>query len=48
MTLDHTVLRTLCHPYLIGDKVPKEIGTAPEVLRSAAGQADTRKSPRGA
>jgi hypothetical protein len=48
MTLDHTVLRTLCHAYLAGYKVPKEIGTAPEVLRSAAGQADTRKSPRDA
>jgi len=40
VTLDHAALRTLCHAHLAGYKVPKEIVTVPEVLRSAAGKAN--------
>ncbi len=39
-TLDVDALRALCREHLAGYKVPKEIVTVPEVLRSAAGKAN--------
>ncbi|WP_068636506.1 AMP-binding protein [Thauera butanivorans] len=38
--LDVDALRALCREHLAGYKVPKEIVTVPEVLRSAAGKAN--------
>lgn len=40
MSLDLDALKALCHAHLAGYKVPKEIVTVPEVMRSAAGKAN--------